>query len=180
MPTGIFRINYYVAGMLAQGGKIWLDGSKICFSPTSAIDRAMGAQDVYIPFETIKRVDYTGVLSRAFKVITEGRTHKFEGGDAKSFYELLEQAMPNKELLSAHSAPAASGPAPAPANGNTVVPKASTGLVCDHCSKNLHPSFSFCPHCGTRIKTVCISCTRAMEPHWAACAFCGRKATAIV
>jgi ATP-dependent Clp protease ATP-binding subunit ClpB len=65
MPKSpIFRINHYVGAVLAQGGNIWLDDSMIVFSPTSAIDRAMGAKDVHIPFQNIQHMEFKGELLR--------------------------------------------------------------------------------------------------------------------
>jgi hypothetical protein len=158
----IFRINHYVGAVLAQGGNIWLDDSMIVFSPTSAIDRAMGAKDVHIPFQNIQHMEFKGELLRTFLIRTEDKTHKFEGSQAKSVWDLLEKAVHVKTTEPAAHAKAA------PARA----------LACEHCHKPLEAGFSFCPACATRIKAGCPSCHRAAAPGWSACAFCGWKFSA--
>jgi len=180
MPKSeIFRVNYYVAGMLAQGGNVWLDDSKIVFSPTSALDRAMGAKDVEIPFQQIHGLAFKGDLLRTFIIQTTDRKHKFEGRQAKKVWELLDRALIIEGILPA--LPAVPTPAPAPAAAAAApapVPKQTSLLAlltCDRCAKPLEPGYSFCPSCGTRVKSVCSSCRRAIVPTWAACAWCGWK-----
>jgi len=92
--VSMYRINYYVGSVLAQGGNIWVDESKIVFSPTSAIDRAMGAKDVHIPFKDIRSRDFRGDIRRMFTITTADRTHKFEGSNAKNVWDLLDKALP--------------------------------------------------------------------------------------
>jgi transcription elongation factor Elf1 len=154
-----FHVNYFVGALLAQGGNLWLEDSKLVFSPTSAIDRAMGAQDVEIPFHTIRGVDYSGPLSRSFNIKTDDKIHKFEGGQAKKVWESLEKVLSQKGLsLPSHQ-------------------KHQGSLNCPQCEQNLQVGFSFCPHCGIRLKSVCPSCHKAVEASWVACAFCGSKFT---
>lgn len=170
MPVAeIFRVNYYVGALLAQGGNLWIDGSKIIFSPTSTLDRAMGAEDVQIPFQHIRAVDYAGALSRSFNIKTDEKIHKFEGAQARKFWDLLEKVLPNKELMA---------PLGAVQKRSDVLVKPLTSLVCDRCTKPLQSGYSFCPHCGTRPKSACSSCRRTIDLSWAVCAFCGWKFTA--
>lgn len=160
MPASeIFRVNYYVNGLLAQGGNLWIDGAKIVFSPTSALDRAMGAKDVEILFPQIESLSFAGNLSRAFNVKTAEKIHKFEGSNARKVWETLEKALPNKGVL------------PPP----SVQPKTAAGFCCDQCSGALQPGFLYCPRCAARVKSLCTSCKKSVDPHWSACAFCGWK-----
>ena len=163
-----FRVNYYVSGLLAQGGELWIDASKIVFSPTSALDRAMGAKTLEIPFEHVVGMNYTGALSRFFLINTGEKVHKFEGGMTKRVWEVLEKALPKKAMVT----PATPQHKPAPI---TAPAKPTTGLTCVQCAKPLQPYYSFCPHCAARIKTNCPSCQKAIDPSWMACAFCGRR-----
>jgi hypothetical protein len=173
MPANeIFRLNYYVSGLLAQGGNLWIDDSKIVFSPTSALDRAMGAKNVEIAFQQIRSLDFAGALSRSFNVSTAEKVHKFEGGQAKKVWEVLEKVLPKAGTGAAVIKPVvafippASVPAPA---------KSTNGFCCGTCSKPLQPGYCYCPHCATPIKSICKSCRRTIDPGWAACAFCGWK-----
>jgi hypothetical protein len=179
----IFRVNYYIGPLLAQGGNIWIDDSKVIFSPTSALDRAMGAGDIEIPFQHISDLVFKGDLLRTFNIKTPEKTHKFEGSQAKKVWALLDQSL--KATGSRSSAPAsipASSPATTPPLANTAksvptqtIPPVSMG--CDQCAKPLYPGYSFCPFCGTRIKSVCSSCRRAIVLTWSVCAWCGWKFT---
>lgn len=158
MPVAeMFRVNYFVGALLAQGGNLWLEESKLVFSPTSAIDRAMGAENVEIPFQSIRGVEYSGVLSRSFNIKTDDKIHKFEGGQAKKVWELLDKVLGQKGLASTTSA------------------KPTTALVCNQCEQSLQPGYSFCPGCGGRLKSTCQACHKAIGPSWVACAFCGAK-----
>lgn len=158
MPKSeVFRINYYVGSVLAQGGNVWIEDSKIVFSPTSSIDRAMGAKDVLIPFSEIQDLDFKGELMRTFLVKTAVRTHKFEGNHAKKIWELLEKSLAENKTS---ASPVSSLP---------------RDHRCDQCNTPLEPCFSFCPSCAAPIKTKCTSCRHAIMPHWAACAYCGWK-----
>jgi len=190
MPVAeTFRVNYYVGAVLAQGGNLSFEGTKIIFSPTSAIDRAMGARDVEIPFREIRAASYAGALSRTVRVKTDDKVHKFEGGQAKQIWELLKNALqklgtmppdkkPNKTTdASAQSFFSAEPPArPQPASP----PQPSSSLSCDQCEKPLQAGYSFCPYCGNRLKAVCSSCHRTLDPSWSACAYCGLKSTVII
>ncbi len=177
MPTlEKFHVNYFVSGLLAQGGELSIVDEKIVFSPTSAIDRAFGATDVEIPLNKIIGVDYIGALSRAFYVRTSDRVHKFEGGQTKTFWDRLEKVLP-----ATAARPLLSGGASTAAPKAKVVPApaaAHHGLSCAHCSKALQPGFTHCPHCATPIKSGCVGCHRVVDPQWAACAYCGWKIAA--
>lgn len=154
-----FHVNYFVGALLAQGGNLWLEDSKLVFSPTSAIDRAMGAQNVDIPFQTIRGVDYSGSLSRSFSIKTDDKIHKFEGSQAKKVWELLEKALAQKGMAV------------------TSNHKHNSALICAQCEHSLQAGFSYCPYCGTRLKSVCPACHKSIDPNWIACAFCGSKFT---
>lgn len=177
MPKSeIFRLNYYVGAILAQGGNVWIENSKIVFSPTSAIERAMGAKDVEIPFPDINEIVFKGDLMRSFNVVTKNKTHKFEGSQAKKVWEILDQ------LVKPKSKPAAVVviPNPAPAVVPTSAPQrpaapVSSRHACEGCRKELEPCYAFCPYCALPVKTKCSSCRRAVNPQWIACAFCGWK-----
>jgi len=161
----IYRLNYYVGALLAQGGNLWFEGSKIVFSPTSALDRAMGARNVEIAFQQIREMEYKGELSRTFILKTDDRIHKFEGAQAKKVWEILQKALPNGKETASEG----------PDKNVAHLPKSSPVLACDQCSKRLEPGYSFCPHCGNRLKSACTSCHRSVDPAWSACAFCGWK-----
>ncbi|MCG3205538.1 MAG: hypothetical protein KCHDKBKB_02260 [Elusimicrobia bacterium] len=174
MKTEVFRINHYVGGLLAQGGNIWLEGSKIMFSPTSALDRAMGAKDLEIPFQKIRGVEFKGDLLRAFSITTIDQTHKFEGTQARKVWEILDRSL--KSNSSSSSIHSASTGRPTPAStSSTLNTPTSSSFTCHQCSKTLEPGFSFCPSCGTRPKSMCSSCHKTVSPSWIICAFCGWK-----
>ncbi len=154
----MFRVNYFVGALLAQGGNLWLDETQLVFFPTSAIDRAMGAQNVEIPFKNIRAVDYSGALSRSFSIKTDDKIHKFEGGQAKKVWELLDKALSVQTGAT---------------NGSAL--KSKPTLACSQCDQPLMPGYSFCPHCGIRLKPVCQSCHKFIDLNWVACAFCGWK-----
>ena len=170
MPNVLkLRVNYYVGAMLAQGGEVWLDPSKIIFSPTSALDKAMGAKDIEIPFTEIRSMAHKGDLLRVFIIKTDQKTHKFEGSQAKRLADLVESALKEKGLMK-----------------NVIFEKKETGLnggsdsypsatLCHQCSSLLKPEYAFCPYCGTSIKPACPSCHRMTQTDWAACAYCGSK-----
>jgi hypothetical protein len=131
MPKSeIFRINYYVGAVLAQGGNIWIDDSMIVFSPTSAIDRAMGAKDVQISFDRIKALEFKGELMRTFTVSTGDKIHKFEGSQARRVWDVLEKTVPNK---------------------NSLAIKGQSVLKCAECRKDVAAHWFFCAFCGTKL-----------------------------
>jgi hypothetical protein len=139
------RVNYYVGSVLAQGGEVRLEGGKIIFSPTSSIDRAMGAKEVEIPFQKIRGVEHKGEFLRTFTIKTEEKTHKFEGSQARKLAELLEKELKNQGLI-----------ANIPFEKTTdnlnlkVKPQAPTEKPCIQCKKSLKPEFFFCPFCGIK------------------------------
>ncbi len=164
--TEKFRVNYYVGALLAQGGNLTLEDSKIVFSPTSALDRAMGAVDVAIPFQQILGMESKGTLSRSVHIKTNEKIHKFEGGQAQKFWDALQRIMSN-------GAPATD--APVKPSDVKAAPPPAAGFQCDRCLQPIQPGYFFCPHCAQRLKSVCVSCHKAVDPTWAACAFCGWK-----
>ena len=46
---------------------------------------------------------------------------------------------------------------------------------CPSCSKIVVQKYTFCPHCGTRLKSVCPSCDKPVSSEWKACPYCGEK-----
>ena len=45
---------------------------------------------------------------------------------------------------------------------------------CTHCGFSLQNDFTFCPHCGTNLRTAeCSACGQKVDPNWSACAYCG-------
>ncbi len=174
MPSPeVFRLNYYVSGLLAQGGNVWLEDSKLIFSPTSALDRAMGAKNVEILFSHVRGMNYGGALTRSFSLSTDGKVHKFEGSQAKRVCELLEKVLPKNGAAPVKITviPASPPSAPSPV-------KHASGFSCMQCQTSLQPGFCYCPHCGTAIKSICKSCRRTIDPNWSVCAFCGWKFSA--
>ncbi len=140
-----FRVNYFVGALLAQGGHVSLDDTRIIFSPTSAIDRAMGAKDVEIQIHHIRAVSYSGALSRTFKIKTDERIHKFEGGQTREFWEVLETVLRSKGMKPIEPVGTPTPNPPAAAISTTAFP-------CPQCRQLLQPSFNFCPYCGTPSK----------------------------
>ena len=183
MATGErFRVNYYLGALLAQGGDLWIENATITFCPTSALDRAMGAKNVEIPFQKIRSMNYAGAFSRAFSIKTEDKVHKFEGAQTRKVWELLEKALPNVEktvpakMAVLPPAPVAPLSAPLPPDAAPAAPASvAKGLVCEKCQEPLQPGYSFCPRCAERIKGLCPSCKRSIDPGWTVCAFCGWK-----
>jgi len=155
------RLNYYVGSLLAQGGDVRVEGSKIIFLPTSALDIAMGAKPVEIPFQSIKGLEHKGEFLRTFNVKTDDGVHKFEGSQAIKLAELLEASL--REEGMADNIPFERAQ------------PAETLIKCPKCSKQVKSEFTFCPSCGTSINTTCKSCKKKVEEDWAMCAFCGNK-----
>ncbi len=46
---------------------------------------------------------------------------------------------------------------------------------CPSCGKAVPQSYSFCPHCGVRLKAVCPSCNKSVFSDWKVCPYCGQK-----
>lgn len=46
---------------------------------------------------------------------------------------------------------------------------------CPGCGKAVPQKFTFCPHCGIRIKAVCPSCDEPVSSDWKVCPYCGEK-----
>lgn len=133
MPKSeIFRLNYYVGAVLAQGGNTWFDESKIVFSPSSAIDRAFGASDIEIPFTQIKGVKYNGGIMGSILIKTEDKLHKFQGRQAKNAWEALSTSLKERGM-------------------KPMGKPETTAQTCQKCSGRLEPNFLFCPFCGVRI-----------------------------
>ncbi len=118
-----FHLNHYVGTMLAQGGDLWFDESKIVFSPTSAIDRALGATDVEINFGKIQGVEFKGDLTKFFLIKTDNKIHRFHGRQAEIAWESINKVLAVKGIKT---------------------------LSCTQCSAKLEPVFVFCPYCGFR------------------------------
>ncbi len=131
----VFRLNYFVGAMLAQGGDLWFDDSKIFFSPTSSIDRAFGATDIEIPFNKIQNMEFKGDLTKFFHVKTADKLHRFHGSQAKRAGEALAKTLQSKGMQSI----------PQPDKKNK---------PCQKCSSHLEANFLFCPFCGVSVKTV--------------------------
>lgn len=162
------RVNYYVGALLAQGGEVRVDDSKIVFSPTSAIDRAMGAKDVEIPFQNIQGLEQKSDISRTFHIKTGERVHKFEGSQARELAKLLEQTLQSK----GHKIKFEKKETELTGSGS--LPLSTTG-VCPTCAKYIKNDFAFCPYCERSLKPLCKSCHRTLEPDWKLCAYCGTK-----
>lgn len=142
-----FRLNYYVGAMLAQGGNLWFDDSKIVFSPTSAIDRALGASDVEIPFLKIQNVEFKGDMTRMFHIKTADKLHRFHGSQAKVAWENLATTLKARGM---QPVPKPSDLLGKPVQTGTAKPAGKT-LACQKCSGRLETNFLFCPFCGTRV-----------------------------
>ena len=166
MPTQTekIRVNYYVGAMLAQGGEAQILDSKIVFSPTSALDRAMGAKDVEISFGDIRTLKQSGELSRTFQIGTIQKVHKFEGSQVRRFAENLAVTLKKQDLMA------------------KIQFEIDDGLLsqtrCTQCAKTLKDDYVFCPHCGSAAKSACKSCRRIIQDDWATCAYCGQNLNA--
>jgi len=160
------RINYYVGSMLAQGGDVWLENSKIRFSPTSALDKAMGAKDIEIPFNEIRILEHRGDLQRTINVKTDKKVHKFEGSNARKLTEMLEKSLKTAGLLPKIQI-----------EGDVI---SGSLLHCAQCTRSLKSDYAFCPFCATEAKANCPSCHRHLESGWVACATCGMKINQVV
>lgn len=44
---------------------------------------------------------------------------------------------------------------------------------CPSCGKDAVAGFTFCPHCGARLKPVCPDCQKPVDKDWKACPHCG-------
>lgn len=164
------RLNYFVGAALAQGGEVRLDGTKIVFFPTSALDRAMGAKEVEIPYQQIRALEHKGELLRTFNIKTDQKVYKFEGSQAKKLAELLEKNLKESGFMDNIQFDKKSA-APSP----QAAPSWAGLSPCKNCSKSLKPDYAFCPSCATPVKPVCKSCHRATEKDWVVCAYCGQK-----
>lgn len=139
MPKSeIFRLNYYVGAVLAQGGNMWFDESKIVFSPTSVLDRALGAADVEIPFPKIKGLEFKGDLTKFFHVKTDDKVHRFHGSQAEKAWGVLTKTLEAKGL---QTQTLVSVPSKKP----------TAKAACAFCSGKLEPDFIFCPRCGKHV-----------------------------
>lgn len=46
---------------------------------------------------------------------------------------------------------------------------------CPSCQKPVAESFTFCPHCGTKLQAVCPECGKPVEHTWRNCPHCGHE-----
>src|SRR6185295_11858048 len=96
--------------MLDQGGVLQIKDDHLLFAPR-ALERAMGAADVEIPFGGVKMVEVTGTLTEFLIVRTLEKPHKFVGGDLYKIRDIINSA--HQVYLQKSPRPAAV-PAPAP------------------------------------------------------------------
>jgi len=47
--------------------------------------------------------------------------------------------------------------------------------LCPSCGKVVVQKYSFCPHCGTRLKAVCPNCDKPVSSEWKVCPHCGQN-----
>jgi len=166
------RINYYVGAVLAQGGEVHLGNNQIIFSPTSALDRALGASDISIDFKDVQGVEYKGELSKTLRVKTGDRVHRFMGSQASKLAALLEEDLKRQGFAFSKDADERTS------SKENVTPSAVVSQVvlkCSRCDKALRSDFVFCPYCQAPVRDICSVCRHAIEADWSACAFCGHK-----
>lgn len=166
------RINYYVGAILAQGGEVHLENNKIVFSPTSALDRALGASDISIDFKDVQGIEYKGDLSKTLRVKTEDRIHRFMGSQASKLAALLEEDLKRHGITFSTSADENKG---SKENATPSAVVSQIVLKCSRCDKSLRSDFAFCPYCQAPVRDICSVCRHATETDWKACAFCGHE-----
>jgi hypothetical protein len=44
---------------------------------------------------------------------------------------------------------------------------------CPSCGQTVGPGFTFCPHCGAKLKPVCPGCGKPVDRTWKVCPNCG-------
>lgn len=179
-----YKVTYYVGAMLAQGGVLEVKEDRLVFAPR-ALERAMGAQDVVVPYTAIKMVEVTGTLTESLMVRTSEKAHRFVGGDLYKIRDRINAGLqiyqhripvmsPDSPLIAATQVPPSStvtAETQAKAEQATMV-KPSTDGKCPDCSKDLRNDFNFCPYCQKSIRFVCPGCTKAVEKSWKYCAYC--------
>ena len=170
-----FKVTYYVGALLAQGGALRIMVDHLLFVPRN-IEKAMGASDVEIPFDDIKLVDVTGVITVSLMVRTAGKAHRFVGSDLQNVCDLINQALDrhhgqNPRSSAAHFEP--SHPKEDAARHVATSEKAGSSAQCPACFKMMKHDYKFCPACGTGIKKLCSACRDSVDVHWKFCAHCG-------
>ena len=179
-----FKVTYYVGVMLAQGGLLIIKDDCILFAPR-ALERAMGAQDVTIPFQNVRMAEVTGTITESLQIKTKERVHRFVGSDLYKILDLINAALQEYQRNPPPSqAPAAQEPATKTAQAAAEDASSRNGAAkpvafgqCPSCFKPSKPHFNFCPFCKSAIKTVCAVCRQALEPGWKFCAACGQALT---
>lgn len=48
----------------------------------------------------------------------------------------------------------------------------SKAALCHNCGEVVEPEFSFCAHCGTKVRRVCENCERQISFTWNICPYC--------
>lgn len=46
---------------------------------------------------------------------------------------------------------------------------------CPNCQKPVEKSYTFCPHCGTKLQAICPECDKPVESTWRNCPHCGQE-----
>jgi hypothetical protein len=52
-------------------------------------------------------------------------------------------------------------------------PLAPPSEKCPSCGKNIGSGFTYCPHCGAKLKPVCPNCQKPVDRSWKVCPNCG-------
>ena len=174
-----FKVTYYVGVMLAQGGTLTVREDSLFFAP-SALERAMGAEDVAVPYDQIKTVEIKGTITESLMVRTKEKAYRFVGSDLDKILNLTNraiQACPSKPKLET-AAKSMSAPK-SEADTQTFSTHHSQVIAqedqCPSCSKTILPEFNFCPNCKAAIRASCKSCHRKIESEWKYCVFCSAE-----
>lgn len=156
------KVTYFIGKLLAKAGILELRSDGLTFVPT-ALDRAMGAIDIPIPLDDIEGFYFNDTLQKNLQIKTPSRTHRFVGGGLNEIHE-------NLIILKRKSLPRVSEQPQAPAAPVTQIPRPAD--VCFNCSKQIKPSFKFCPYCRSQMKLICHNCKEEVEQDWLSCPHC--------
>lgn len=175
-----FKVTYYVGAMLAQGGVLEVRADGVVFAPR-ALERAMGAVDVVIPFDKIKMVEVSGTITEFLFIRTYEKAHRFVGSDLYNIRDVIHTALQSYQMknpANVLTAEPAQNSVSIQAQQTTEAPSTSTpkpenSSQCPACSKVIQPEFNFCPFCQKSLKPVCPKCGEPVQSEWKFCASCG-------
>lgn len=184
-----FKVTYYVGVMLAQGGVLMIRDNGVLFAPR-ALERAMGAVDISIPFDEIKMAEVSGTITESLLVRTSQKVHRFVGSDLYKILDVINSSLQAYKQFKASQPKSAQETGKGAETGSEIKPELARGESpdsgqkpasqgrCPSCLKPVRTDFNFCPFCKAPIKNVCPSCRQRLESDWKFCAFCGHSARA--